>query len=133
MFVVCYILDPGGEGVTDSDPNTQREASSKMGTNSRMKLMSYSESGDGSDGDAGFMGQVMPRLPGSVSFPVGTMPMSNMGDPALFSGQVISPTQPQGPLQYMQHQVRKESKAIMWPRPCHTFFAMLGSRTSVSY
>ena len=57
---------------------------------------------DGSEGDSGFMSHVIPRVPGSGPF---STPMSAIGEHAMFGGQMISPTHPQGPLQYMQPQV----------------------------
>lgn len=77
--------------------------------NSKMKVMSYSEAatpGDVNDGDSGFMDQFLPRVPGSGTFPIGNLPLSGIGDHALFSGQMISPTHPQGHIQYMQPQVQ---------------------------
>lgn len=98
------IADPsgGGDGMeNDLELNAKREAA----PNKFVKLQIGSESSPAGDGveepSSGFVGPVVPRLPGSFS--VGNMPLSN--DPAMFSGQLISPTHPQGPLQYMQHQV----------------------------
>ena len=67
--------------------------------------MSYTEAGrsvDGSEVDSGYMGHIVSRLPGNGPFPVGNMPI---GEHTLFGGQMISPTHPPGPVQYMQHQV----------------------------
>lgn len=112
-FYVCASDSVTGDGTgnvaheVDADPTTQRELSSKSLMNSKMKLASYSEpgAGDGSENDSGFIGQVVQRLPGSGSFPVGNLPMPAVGEHALFGGQMISPTHPQGPVQYMQPQV----------------------------
>lgn len=62
--------------------------------------------GEGNEGDSGFMGHVISRLPGSGHFPIGSLPISAIGEPALFGGQMISPTHPRGAVQYLQHQVR---------------------------
>lgn len=108
-----HISNAGGEVHTpenEAEINHQRDMASKLNVNSKMKLVSYSEAGDGSEGDSsGFVGQVMPRMPpGNMngSYPVGSISLSGIGDPALFGGQMISPTHPQGPVQYMQHQMQ---------------------------
>ncbi len=68
----------------------------------RMRLVSYDStpSGDGNENDSGFMNPVMSRVPGNGPFPV-----SSIGEPSLYGGQMISPTHPPGPVQYMQPQV----------------------------
>ena len=92
---------------TDAESTPQREISSKLGMSSKMMLASsHSESAADGEGDSGFMGHTLSRLPGNGTFPVGNLPLSTVGEPAMFSGQMISPTHPQGPVQYMQPQVR---------------------------
>ena len=71
----------------------------------KVKAGSYPETSSAEEPTSGYVGHVVQRLPGSAPFHVGNMPLSNVGDPAMYSGQMISPTHPQGPLQYMHHHV----------------------------
>jgi ribosomal protein S27E len=93
------------------DSSLQGEGAPNKFAKVKMRPETSTPGDQGEEQPSGFVGHIMPRLPGGASFPVGNVPMSNIGDPAVFGGQMISPTHPQGPLQYMQHQVR-------WSRTC---------------
>ena len=73
--------------------------------------------GDGGDSDSAFIPHLGPRLPGSGAFSVGNLPLSGIGEQNMFGGQLISPTHPQGPLQYMQPQVNVQ-QCIKQPSIC---------------
>lgn len=89
---------------SDAESVSQREVTSKPSMNSKMKMVEGTASTEGGEGDSRFMNQVVPRLHGNGGFHVGNLPLSAIGEPGLFSGQMISPTHPPEHVQYM-HQV----------------------------
>lgn len=97
---------------TESEAIIQRE-SSNMNLTPKMKSIAYS---DGNDVDSGMMSHVMSRM-ANGPFPVSNLPLA--GDhAAMFGGQMISPTHPQGPLQFIHPQVRHYRHPLVCDSKC---------------
>ena len=124
LFLLASNGDCGGNIVpeTDSESVIPRASSSIM---PKMKSVAYS---DVSEVDSGILGHVMSRMP-SGPFPMGGLPLA--GDhTAIFGGQMISPTHPQGPVHFLPPQVRHATTFLSSSPLLYLLFAVYIAHTA---